>query len=368
MAPQLIQNIQHRRDVMRTLLLIVCLGGFTFGCINIYREAYQLAFLEFAFPIYAITLMHIIKTTRHFQRCVAAFILPLFSLLLYGLSFEETSKSMFVWILTFPIVSYLLLGKKVGFWVSLSLISASLFIYHIKFIRLQDSLNIAESLNVIFSSALMIAFAHVYEKTREDNETRLLELAGTDSLTSVANRLKLYESYALWSTKCREKSPSLSVALIDLDHFKKINDQYGHSVGDSALRHVANFIKERTNKKVMLARIGGEEFALKMMQTSLNECYEFVEQLRIELSNTPLIVDNKKVKITFSAGVSTYGNDGTTLDALLANADKRLYMAKAQGRNCVFSSMPKPVYKVDSQTINSESINYEDSTENTDIC
>jgi len=233
---------------------------------------------------------------------------------------------------------------------------------------MQDSLNIAESLNVIFSSSLMITFAHVYEKTREDNETRLLELAGTDSLTGVANRLKLYESYALWSTKCQDESPSLSVALIDLDHFKKINDQYGHSVGDSALRHVASFISERTNKKIMLARIGGEEFALKMMKTSLIECYDFIEKLRIELSNTPLIIENSKIKITFSAGVSTYGNDGTTLDALLANADKRLYMAKAKGRNCVFSSVPKAIYNVDSESINSESINYEDNTVNSDLC
>lgn len=372
MAPQLIQNIQHRREVMRTLLYIICLGGICFFCMNIYRQVYFLAILELAYSIYAIIVLRAIATTKHFQRWVIAFILPLFSLILYALSLEETSKSLFVWILSFPIVSYLLLGKKTGLWVSLFFISSSLIIYHIKFLNLQDSFNVAESLNVVFSSTLMIAFAHVYEKNREENEARLLDLAGTDSLTGVHNRLKLYESYAQWSYNIKGKAPVLSVALIDLDHFKNINDQYGHSVGDLALRHVANFIEERTNKKIMLARIGGEEFALKMMKKSLIQGYEFVEKLRIELANTPLIVDNETIKITFSAGVSTYGDDGVSLDALLANADKRLYVAKAQGRNCVFSKIAQPLYAVSSEdiiseSVNDESINYEDNTEKSEL-
>jgi diguanylate cyclase (GGDEF)-like protein len=367
MAPQLIQNIQHRQDVMRSLLYIICLGGICFFCMNIYRQVYFLAILELAFSIYAMVVLRAIATTKHFQRWVIAFVIPLFSFIVYALSLEETSKMVFVWTLSFPIVSYLLLGKKAGIWVSLFFISTSLLIYHLKFLNLQDSLSIAESLNVVFSSALMIAFAHVYEKNREENEARLLDLAATDSLTGVHNRLKLYESYALWSENVKGKSPILSVALVDLDHFKNINDQYGHSVGDLALRHVANFIQKRTHNNIMLARIGGEEFALKMMNTSLIQGYELVEKLRVELSNTPLIVDNETIKITFSAGVSTYGDDGISLDALLANADKRLYVAKAQGRNCVFSTVAKQLYAICSERAVNEPVNYKDNTEKSEL-
>lgn len=362
MGPQLVQNIKHRRDVMRTLLIIIFLGGLCFSVLNFYRHVYVLAFLELAYAIYSITLLKIISKTDHFQRWVIAFIIPLFTLIVYALTLTETSKSMFVWILSFPIVSYLLMGKRVGLWMSLFFISISLGVYHAKFLNLEESLNIAESLNVIFSSALMIAFAHVYEKNREDNEIRLLELAGTDSLTNIPNRLKLYETFSLWAKSPQAKNSPMSVALIDLDHFKDINDKYGHSIGDEALRHVVNFINSKGNPKAMLARIGGEEFALKMMNTSTNECFDYVDSLREQLSNNPLSIDNHSIKITFSAGISTFGDDGTTLNALLASADKRLYIAKSQGRNCVCFTADLPQQNI------APIISYDDSTEKSDLC
>lgn len=341
MAAQLVQNIQYRRDVMRTLLLIIFLGGFCFSIINVYREEYLLAGLELAYSLYSIALLRIISSTDNLQRWVIAFIVPLFTLILYALYLPATSKSMFVWILTFPIISYLLLGRWVGLWVSVSFISASLFIYHLKFLDMRESINVAESLNVIFSSALMIAFAHVYEKNRENNEVRLLELAGTDSLTGIPNRLKLYESFAQWAKCAPAQQASLSVALIDLDHFKKINDQYGHSVGDSALRHVTRFIQDQLPPNATISRLGGEEFALKVWGASLEQCSDFVDEVRRKLAVTPLIHENKPIAITFSAGIATFGEDGVTLDALLANADKRLYVAKRQGRNQVCNNVPQ---------------------------
>ncbi len=334
MTPQLVQNIQHRREVMRALLFIICLGGISFFTINVFREVYFLAFLELAYSIYAIALLRIISKTDNFQRWVIAFLIPLYTLILYALYLPETSKSMFVWILAFPIVSYLLLGKTAGFLVSILFLITALIIYHVKFLTIGESVNIAESLNVIFSSALMISFAHVYEKNRESNEVRLLELAGTDSLTGVPNRLKLYESYRQWQRKNQDKQSTMSVALIDLDHFKKINDQYGHSAGDEALRHVAGFIQKQMPQGALLARIGGEEFTLQLT-SEIDQSCSFLDKLRRELKETPLMHEGKVITITFSAGIATYGEDGTSLDALLACADKRLYIAKRQGRNQV---------------------------------
>ena len=85
----------------------------------------------------------------------------------------------------------------------------------------------------------------------------------------------------------------------------------------------------------LLARIGGEEFTLQLTDTIDQSC-DFVDKLRGELNNTPLVHEGKVITITFSAGIATYGEDGTSLDALLACADKRLYIAKRQGRNQVF--------------------------------
>lgn len=339
MTDQLIQSTQHRRDVFSALLLIISLGGISFFAINIYRELYFLATLELIYSFYSMFLFTIISTTQYFQRWVLAFIIPLFTLILYALTLLQTSNSIFVWILAFPIISYLLLGKKLGLKVSLVFITIGLFLYHYRFIISLESVNIADSFNIIFSSALMISFAHVYEKNRELNEIRLLELAGTDNLTNLPNRLKLYESFNQWNKHTNEHELVLSVGLIDLDFFKRINDQYGHSVGDEALQYVANFVNQRKRDNAIFARIGGEEFALKVLGASINECHQYINELRIELSKLPLITKNNiQINITFSAGISTYGEDGTTLDALLANADKRLYIAKSNGRNCVVSS------------------------------
>lgn len=339
MTDQLIQNTQHRRDVFRTLLLIISLGGMSFFFVNIYREIYFLAVFELLYSFYSIFILSIISSSQYFQRWVLAYIIPLFTLILYALTLPETSNSIFMWILAFPIVSYLLLGKKWGLRVSLFFISTGLAVYHLRFITSLESVNISDSFNIIFSSALMISFAHVYEKNRELNETRLLDLAGTDSLTNLPNRLKLYESFNQWGKVSKNKELPLSVALIDLDYFKNINDKYGHSVGDEALRHVSNFINKRIKNEATFARIGGEEFALKVMGASLNDCHQYINELRIELLDSPLITQSDvKIDITFSAGISTYGEDGVTLDALLANADKRLYVAKHNGRNCVVSS------------------------------
>ncbi|WJG10294.1 GGDEF domain-containing protein [Aliiglaciecola sp. LCG003] len=338
MFDHLSQNLQYRRDVIRVLLMLTFIGGCVFSAINFYRGLYPLAIIELGYGIFSIILWRNILTTANFQRWVMLYLLPFFIIMMYALSVPNASDSIFVWILTIPVISYLLMGRQHGFWVSLFFIVCGIIVYHLRFMSSDLPLNIAVSLNVILSACLMLTLAHVYERNREKNEERLLELAGTDKLTGLANRRKLVDSFPRYGAYAARHHSPLTVVLFDLDFFKKINDQHGHHIGDAALCHVAHFLQHNIRKTDLLARIGGEEFALLMVESDAKSCYQHVESLRQNLISSPFTSHMGQINITVSAGMSFYGDDGTDLEELLVKADRRLYLAKDNGRNCVVAT------------------------------
>ncbi|WP_416307619.1 GGDEF domain-containing protein [Neptunicella sp. SCSIO 80796] len=335
MKGQLTQNLQHRRDVMRLLLLITFFGGCVFSVINFYRGLMPLAILEISYGLFSLVLLRIVPTTANLHKWILVYLLPFFTIMMYALARPNASEAIFAWILTIPVISYLLMGRKHGFWCSAFFIVIGISVFHWRFMDKDIGLNIATSLNVILSSCLMMTFAHIYERNREQNEERLIELAGTDRLTGLANRMKLTEAFQHLSAYAKRHQSPLVMVLIDLDYFKNINDQYGHHVGDLALCHVADFLKARVRQTDILARFGGEEFALLMVGASLRESYQQVDSLRQQLMQTPLLTEQTEILINFSAGIAIFGDDGMELNELLAKADNRLYLAKRNGRNQV---------------------------------
>ncbi|MDO6487304.1 GGDEF domain-containing protein [Colwellia sp. 6_MG-2023] len=335
MLNNLDQNLQYRRSVMRVMLLLVMVGGATFSVINFYRGLWSLAILEMIFAFFAFFLWRKILYISNFQRWVSIFLLPFFTTMVYAMYVPNTSVSIFVWIIAIPMISYLMMGRVQGFWVSIFFIVSGVSVYHYRFIEGNSVIDIADSLNIILGACLMISLAHVYEVNREKNEERLLELASTDTLTGLANRMKLKENFTLYAEYAKRHKSSLAVAIFDLDYFKKINDEHGHHVGDATLCYIANFIKDRVRKTDLLARFGGEEFVLLIVGSKDQDCYKQVDSLRQQLQDTPFIYDEVTLAMTVSAGIATYGNDGLSLDDLLLKADRRLYLAKDNGRNCV---------------------------------
>jgi diguanylate cyclase (GGDEF)-like protein len=340
MNDQLVQNIQYRRDVMRVLVIFTFTGGLLFSVVNFLREIYILSAIELGFSFYSIFLWRIIPTTPNFSKWVLLYIIPCFLVIVYALFLPKSSEAMFVWILTIPLVSYLLIGRQKGFWVSVVFILLGIVVYHWRFMDTNNSftLNTAISINVCFSSMLCMAIAHVYELNREKNEQRLLDLAGTDKLTGLANRMKLDASFRHFSLLTKRHNINFILVLFDVDFFKNINDQYGHDVGDRALCYIADFLKENIRESDFLARFGGEEFSLLMTSSNIHEAYKHIDFMREKLSQKPFVMNNNKINITLSAGLATYGVDGTNLDSLMKKADDRLYKAKDSGRNCIVVS------------------------------
>ncbi len=190
--------------------------------------------------------------------------------------------------------------------------------------------------SVIKAAVAAIHRAQVIETTKADN-ARLEVLAHTDPLTQVLNRRALTVRLASELERARRYDSVLTLLMVDLDHFKKVNDTYGHLVGDEVLREVATLLQNEVRSVDVVARYGGEEFVAVLPETSLAGAMIFAERIREHVAATPFASSLvEPLRLTASIGVSSYPSATiSTVDDLFARADEALYRAKADGRNRV---------------------------------
>jgi len=171
----------------------------------------------------------------------------------------------------------------------------------------------------------------------KQQEFKLQELAAYDELTKLRNRREFSRIFDLQLAAAKHDQTPLSLCLIDLDHFKKVNDQYGHLAGDFALKEIARLLATKLRSGDFLFRWGGEEFALICSHTDSKQIIEIADELRDYISQKPLNNEHYNLNISGSFGVATYPTDGNNLSELILAADSALYQAKSEGRNCVRS-------------------------------
>ena len=167
---------------------------------------------------------------------------------------------------------------------------------------------------------------------------RLVEMSGTDGLTGLPNRTWLVHRFPSLLAAATGSANALALCLIDLDYFKRINDEVGHLAGDRALRHVVDVLRGQLGPKEWLARIGGEEFTL-LLPLPAGLAWERLEAMRRNVAARPFLPehDAEPIRLTFSAGIACWPRDGADLSALLRCADLRLRRAKLEGRNRVLA-------------------------------
>lgn len=168
---------------------------------------------------------------------------------------------------------------------------------------------------------------------RKRLEAELQQQASTDELTGVFNRrhfLKLAQEEL--KRAIRLKHP-LTIALIDIDHFKHINDTYGHAAGDQALLAFTKICKKNIREIDVFARFGGDEFALLLPEANCEQAREALERIRLLLTELQIPVNDHSISITLSAGISSLASEHESLDTLLGRTDQALYQAKQAGRN-----------------------------------
>ena len=161
------------------------------------------------------------------------------------------------------------------------------------------------------------------------------ERARTDQLTGLSNRRHFEEHLARMLNEADRFGGPVSLVVADIDFFKRVNDTHGHDGGDAVLRAVAATMRERARSVDVCARYGGEEIALLLPQTPLTGAYEVAERLRRAIASKRLRVGGAEITVTASFGVATYPDSALTRDAFFPAADRALYRAKADGRNCV---------------------------------
>ncbi|QRR08727.1 GGDEF domain-containing protein [Burkholderia sp. MS455] len=165
---------------------------------------------------------------------------------------------------------------------------------------------------------------------------KLEHLAATDPLTGAANRRQFIERVEAEIALAKRNGAPFSLLSLDLDHFKAINDSYGHQAGDQVLQRFVNKCLDAIRPYDGVARVGGEEFMVLLPQAALDTAQSIGERIRAAIAGAPFEAGiGKPIEVTVSVGASEFGRDGETIDAILRKADERLYRAKHQGRNRV---------------------------------
>ncbi|MDQ6831246.1 MAG: GGDEF domain-containing protein [Gemmatimonadota bacterium] len=163
------------------------------------------------------------------------------------------------------------------------------------------------------------------------------ERAFVDSLTGIPNRRKLDERLSQVLAECDRFGYPVSLVMVDIDHFKSVNDRFGHNAGDQVLRQVAQSLSQGIREIDLCARYGGEEMALLLPQTASGPAADVAERLRHAVEHLSITVGGERIPVTASFGIASYPDIARTRASLVEAADRALYEAKCAGRNCVRS-------------------------------
>ena len=171
----------------------------------------------------------------------------------------------------------------------------------------------------------------ITEKKKMEEE--LTKLATTDPLTGVANRRFFAERMESELVRFKRFGNPASFLMLDIDFFKKINDSYGHAIGDVALKEFARIARESLRKTDLVGRLGGEEFGILLTETDIDGAMIFAERLRYKIANNIVYTDVANITFTVSIGISEYSLSDEEVEGIIARADEALYEAKNTGRN-----------------------------------
>lgn len=194
-----------------------------------------------------------------------------------------------------------------------------------------QTLSISAAVVIIFTMLFLFWLA---DSVAESSEKRVEQMAMTDILTGLPNRRLFELVFRQEATKSVRNKEPLALVMLDIDHFKQVNDTWGHGVGDEVLKHFAQVFGDVVRAGSFIARIGGEEFVLLLSNTRLSDAQDVAERVRLSVEQSEYQHKGHRLKITVSAGV-TMVNPALSVDDAYRRADATLYVAKGSGRNRV---------------------------------
>ncbi|NYR11234.1 diguanylate cyclase [Pseudoalteromonas sp. MIP2626] len=245
-----------------------------------------------------------------------------------------------IWIFIVSPVTFFISGLRVGIINIIVFIIGVILAFTLNsYLDFYDYSSPKYVLRITFSFAIVALLSGFYELFRETHIKKLTllakkneELATTDPLTNLPNRRHAMKELASKSAIAKNDKDGVAIILVDIDDFKKTNDQYGHQVGDEALKYIANIFNKTCRSSDIVSRWGGEEFLIVLENTNKEGAFKLVEKIHNTLKSSPMVIDNKTVYFTISAGIKEILIT-ETLDAAIKEADMNLYKAKGNGKN-----------------------------------
>lgn len=329
------------------------LSAFVFIIVNIITGKYPLIIADLIFLLGLITcVFYIYKNYNPFIFYNLSSII-FTCLLIFLIYTQDNNGTRILWCFVYPIANIFVFGNKVGvFWSIFLIIIVNILIlfleniyYNFTFIVLFTFIYLAITgiialmehhkhsyyLNLINKQALLEK--EIKEKNKLEEE--LIKLSQTDSLTGLLNQKHFWEFSQKEIERAIRYNTSICMAIIDIDFFKKINDTYGHPIGDRILKDLSIHLKKIIRKSDLLGRIGGEEFAFLFLNMDDSQTYKKLEELRLTINKLPFKIDGKNIHITISIGLAKYTKEITSIENLYKKVDSALYIAKNKGRNCI---------------------------------
>lgn len=298
-------------------------------------------YLFAAFELVATTLLlwgaWRIVHVRNLLPWIYAYLLPTYCFLLYIMVMRDASKTAFVWVYVIPVLSYLLLGRFRGALLAIPFVVLATLLYLNKYGVAVDAQGLIDLGNALACGVLLIVFVHLYETRRAAAHLHLQRMARIDALTGVASRGSFQQELEQSIREAERSQGHLVLVIMDVDHFKAVNDRWGHDAGDHALRYMCNSLGQRLRVTDSLGRLGGEEFGLLLRSTDRAGAEPLVESLRVQLCSKPMVYGTQQIPLSATFGLAEWPSDGRTAEQLYRCADRRLYRGKELGRNRLVS-------------------------------
>ncbi|MER0239265.1 GGDEF domain-containing protein [Fulvimarina sp. MAC8] len=327
-----------RRTVLLGLLLFTAGFGAAFSVLNYLNENFSAMAAELAMGSLAIGLIPIVRKTDHLVTWSIVYLIPFNSVMMFIISTPQSSPSVFAWVLLIPILSHMLIGRALGGAMTLTFMLIAFSLYYTRFGDDLVNGNSRALLNVAGVALCIFGFSYAYETSRSRAENALKKRAFTDALTGLGNRSYLYCRFGEEIERNRRYGTPCGILLLDIDFFKRINDTYGHEVGDNALQLMSAILTENIRTNDDAFRHGGEEFCVLLHDTAHDDAACAAEKLRRIVEAAELKSNGSTINFTTSIGVASIPDDGEDLQELMNVADMRLYDAKSRGRNQVVSA------------------------------
>jgi len=253
-----------------------------------------------------------------------------------SLVFVPQDEFRMIWFYLLVFVAYMISSKMIGLLCTLTSIVIILSVNYFVDLQLSQVAINSGILGLIIGSFLSYIYTDKitnYENSLIQQNSSLSLLASTDYLTGIMNKRMFNEISERYFQTAQKNDLNLTLLLLDLDHFKKVNDTYGHRAGDQLLKRFVNTLESILNKSDIFARIGGEEFAILLSQINSDDAYLLAERIRKEIENDFMTYEGQDIRVTISIGISENRETDTKFEDIFSRADIALYRAKHQGRN-----------------------------------